>query len=106
MSAGLIPHVVTGNVPIALSASPRLGGFGFNSEPPRNMSEYREYIARVVAALVSEFGQAEVARWRWGVFTEYNNHDWLNASAQSYFDTFDHTVCGLEDALGGAANVD
>lgn len=106
VSAGFIPHIVTGNVPIALSASPRIGGFGFNSQPPRNMTEYREYIAGVAGALVSEFGQAEVARWRWGVFTEYNNHDWLNASAESYFDTFDYTVCGLEDALGGAANVD
>jgi hypothetical protein len=36
----------------------------------------------------------------------YNNIDWLAASAESYFDTFDYTVCGLEDALGGAANVD
>lgn len=106
VAAGLIPHVVTGNVPIALSASPRLGGFGFNNEPPRNLSEYREYIARVVTALASEFGRTEVARWRWGVFTEYNNHDWLNSSAERYFDIFDHTVCGLEDALGGPANVD
>jgi len=106
VSAGFTPHIVTGNVPIALSASPHLGGFGFNSAPPRNMSEYRDYIAGVVRGFVAEFGHAEVASWRWGVFTEYNNVDWLNASAQSYFDTFDYTVCGLEDALGGAANVD
>jgi hypothetical protein len=71
VAAGFIPHVVTGNVPIALSSLPKLGGFGFNSAPPRDPEEYRKYIAGVAGALVAEFGQAEVARWRWGVFTEY-----------------------------------
>jgi hypothetical protein len=105
VSAGFIPHIVTGNIPISMSDSPHLGTFGFNVAPPRNMSEYRAYISGVANALVKEFGQEEMAKWRWGVFTEYNNADWLKASAQSYFDTFDYTVCGLEDALG-VANVD
>lgn len=55
---------------------------------------------------MDEFGLEEMRGWRWGVFTEYNNADWLKASPQSYFDTFDYTVCGLEDVLGGAKNVD
>ena len=64
VSAGFLPHIVTGNVPISLSSSPKLGGFGFNVAPPRNLSEYRSYIAGVASALVREFGQSEVARWR------------------------------------------
>jgi hypothetical protein len=103
LSAGLKPHIVTGNVPISLSSPPRLGGFGVNAALPRNLSEYSAYIEGVAVALRDEFGLAEVATWRWGVFTEYNNQDWLVASASEYSALYDYTVCGLERALG---NVD
>jgi hypothetical protein len=106
LAAGLKPHVVTGNVPVALSgAAAHIGGFGFNSAPPANLSEYSDYIEQVAAQLAAEFGLAEVATWRWGVYTEYNNQDWLIGPAASYAALFDFTACGLERALG-AANVD
>ena len=63
-------------------------------------------MAGVAGALAAEFGLAEVATWRWGVFTEYNNQDWLRASAAQIADLYDFTVCGLERALGSAALVD
>ena len=106
LAAGLKPHLVTGNVPIALSDPPVLGGFGFNAAPPRDMAEYRTYIALVAAQLAAEFSLAEVATWRWGVFTEYNNQDWLRANASTFAALFDHTACGLVDALGAPAAVD
>lgn len=99
VSAGFTPHVVTGNVPIALSTSPKIGGFGFNNHPPTSMVVYRAYIAGVVSALTAEFGHAEVESWRWGVFTEYNNADWLNASAESYYALYDHTVGLIRDTF-------
>lgn len=106
LAAGLKPHIVTGNVPVALSGGgARIGGFGFNSAPPANLSEYAEYIEQVAGALVTEFGLAEVATWRWGVYTEYNNQDWLQGNATMYAALYDFTACGLERALG-AANVD
>jgi len=107
LAAGLTPHIVTGNVPLALSAPPRaLGGFGFNAAPPSSMAAYGDYIEAVASQLVAEFGAAEVSRWRWGVFTEYNNQDWLNGNASAFADLYDYTVCGLERALGGASSVD
>ena len=107
LAAGLKPHIVTGNVPIALSLQPPvLGGFNFNSQPPRDMAEYRRYIAGVAGQLVAEFGGAEVASWRWGVFTEYNNPDWLRSNASTFAALYDHTACGLVDALGSPGAVD
>ena len=107
LAAGLKPHLVTGSVPIALSLQPPvLGGFGFNSQPPADMAEYRRYIAQVAAQLAAEFSLAEVATWRWGVFTEYNNPDWLRSNASVFADVFDYTACGLVDGLGAPAAVD
>lgn len=106
LAAHLKPHIVTGNVPVALSGgAARIGGFGVNNALPANVSEYANYIEQVAAQLVAEFGLPEVATWRWGVYTEFNNQDWLNASAAAYAELYDFTVCGLERALG-AANVD
>ena len=67
VNAGLIPHIVTGNIPIALSAVPHIGAaFSFNSALPRNLTEYREYIAAVAQAVAAEFTPQRVAQWRWG----------------------------------------
>jgi len=107
LAAGLTPHIVTGGVPLALSAPPRaLGGFGFNAAPPASLPAYADYIEAVAAQLAAEFGAGAVARWRWGVLTEYNNQDWLAGNASAFADLYDFTVCGLERALGGAAFVD
>lgn len=51
LSAGLTPHIVTGNIPIALSTAPHIGAFGFNNQPPRDMDEYRRYIAAVAKVM-------------------------------------------------------
>jgi len=107
LNAGLTPHIVTGNVPIALSGvNARLGGFGFNNAPPANLSEYSDYLEAVSSQLVEEFSLQVVKNWRFGVFTEYNNQDWLNGSSLVFQDVYDFSVCGLERGLGGAANVD
>ena len=41
-----------------------------------------------------------VRRWRWTVFTEFNNYDWLQGSNTSFMRLYDHTVCGLREAIG------
>jgi hypothetical protein len=103
-AAGLVPYIVTGNVPVALSADARLGGFGVNTKLPRNLTEYSGYIQSFAAAALGRYGAAELKRWRWGVLTEYNNPDWFldGGGAAGYFALYDHTVCGLHAALLGA----
>ena len=61
----------------------------------------RRYIADVAKGLVGALGIEVVTSFRWGVFTEFNNADWLASNADTYIELYDHTVCGLADALGG-----
>ena len=72
-AVGLLPHIVTGNVPISMSSPAVIGGFGVNAALPSNLTVYRHYMRDIAAALVTEFGAEDVAKWRWGCFTEYNN---------------------------------
>ena len=104
-ASGLRPYIVTGNVPVAFSASPKIGGFGFNSNPPSDLAHYSQYIGALADAAVARFGLAAVRGWKWGVFTEYNNPDWLQGDAESFFALYDFTACALERALG-AGHVD
>ena len=105
-ASGLRPYIVTGGVPIAYSAAPAIGGFGFNSQPPANLTQYAAYISALAAAAVVRFGLAPVQAWKWGVLTEYNNQDWLAANESTFFDLYDYTACALERTLGaGAVNI-
>lgn len=104
-ASGLRPYIVTGGVPIAFSASPKIGGFGFNSQPPNDLPAYSQYIGALADAAVARFGLAAVRGWKWGVFTEYNNPDWLLGDSESFFAIYDFTACALEAALG-AGHVD
>lgn len=100
VQSGLLPYVVTGNVPIAFSATPVIGAFGVNTQPPSNFTEYGAYIGALAAAAVTRFGAAEVRGWTWGVLTEFNNPDWFVNDTQAYFDLYDWTVCSLQGVLG------
>ena len=104
-ASGLRPYIVTGNIPIAYSSPPFIGGFGFNSAPPANFSRYRSYISALASAAVDALSLDAVRGFRWGVFTEYNNVDWLLSNASTYFAIYDYTACALEGVLG-AGHVD
>jgi len=99
-ASGLRPYIVTGGVPVAYSATPKLGGFGFNSEPPANYQVYAAYITGLADAAVARFGIDAVRSWKFGVLTEYNNQDWLEGPAESFFALYDWTGCALEAVLG------
>ena len=99
-ASGLRPYIVTGGVPIAYSAAPVLGGFGFNTQPPDDYELYARYIGALADAAVARFGLTAVRGWKWGVYTEYNNPDWLAGNASSFFALYDWTACALEGALG------
>lgn len=108
LAAGLKPHIVLANIPIALSAVPSIpvsGGFGFNVAPPADYKVYRQYIAEVAGQLVAQFGLAEVSTWRMTPFTEYNNAGWLNGSATTFINIYDASVCGLLDAMDSFSNI-
>ncbi len=108
LNQGLKPYIVTGNVPLSMSTSPSIGGFGVNVRPPSDYGAYYTYIKACADALVSRFGLAQVSTWSWGVLTEYNNFDWFydgNSAAtteQAYFKLYDYTVAALQASLGAS----
>jgi hypothetical protein len=103
-ASGLVPFIVTGNVPVAYSVTPVIGAFGVNKSPPDRVgwSAYSAYIAALAAAVVGRFGGAAVSTWKWGVLTEYNNPDWFDSpTAQTdYLALYDWTACGLRSGVG------
>ncbi len=100
VASGFTPHIITGNVPVALSANPTIGGFGFNSQPPQNLSAYSAYLGGLAQAAVEAMGLDVVRTFRWGVYTEFNNYDWFVGPENAFFSLYDWTVCGLERVLG------
>ena len=107
LTLGAKPFLKLGSVPLKYSASPLLGGFGMNVMPPYDYDVYYNYIYALADTLVQTFGRDEVASWRFGVMTEFENSDWFyagnknaKASMQAYCKLYDYTVQALIDAIG------
>lgn len=104
---GAKPHVKTGAVPLKLTTDPIFGAYAVNTNPPDDYNEYYDYIFALTTALVEEFGREEVASWRFGVLTEYDNSCWFKAkdenpknNIEAYEKLYDYTVKALQDVLG------
>jgi hypothetical protein len=50
------------------------------------MLRYFDYIAALASKLVSNFGLDAVRSWKWGVFTEFNNQQWLVGGQEVFFE--------------------
>ena len=70
LAAGFVPYVVTGNVPVSLSTDAIIGGFGVNTQLPRDLAEYSRYIQSFAQAALTRYGAATLRQWKWGVLTE------------------------------------
>ena len=113
LKTGAKPLLKLGNVPAKLSrrqiekAGRDEGSFGVNVFPPDDYNEYYTYIRAIAEALAAAFTAEEVRTWRFGVLTEYENHDWFHtveddaeSSLEAYCKLYDYTVQALTDALG------
>ena len=107
LALGAKPFLKLGSVPLKYSDDPLLGDFGMNVRPPRDYDVYYNYIYALAEALVQTFGRTEVASWRFGVMTEYENSEWFYAldmdaaaSLEAYCRLYDYTVQALLDAIG------
>lgn len=104
---GAKPWLKLGSVPLKLSADPVFGDFGMNVRPPADYTEYYNYIYALADTLVQTFSRDEVASWRFGVMTEYENDQWFYVgdrdparSCEAYCKLYDYTVQALIDAIG------
>ena len=111
LAQGVKPMIKTGNVPMKFSTVNTPGVLGVNMYPPDDYNEYYGYICDVAASLVAEFGREEVASWRWGVLTEYENKDWFSydeseeATFEAYCRLYDTTAAALQSVLGEEINI-
>lgn len=106
ISLGAKPCLKLGNIPLKLTKEPEIGGFGVNVLPPDDYNIYYNYISALAKSLVDEFGREEVLKWRFTVFTEYENADWFKCSspektAEEFCKIYDYTVQALIDNIGG-----
>lgn len=107
LSLGAKPHLKLGGVPLKYTTGVEFGGFDMNVYPPDDYGVYYNYIYALADTLVKEFGKEEVAMWRFGVMTEYENAAWFmaksgdkNDSAVAFCKLYDYTVQALIDAVG------
>lgn len=104
---GAKPHLKLGSVPLKYTADAEKCVFSGNVYPPDDYNVYYNYIRAMAEALAEAFGKEEVASWRFGVMTEYENSDWFMAKSGDPLDTateycklYDYTVQALLDVLG------
>ena len=107
LNLGAKPMLKLGSVPLKYSEKATTDhGFGMNPYPPDDYNVYYNYIYALATALVNEFGKEEVASWRFGVMTEFENSDWFMATDEKadssfteYCKLYDYTVQALIDAI-------
>ena len=108
VNLGAKPMLKLGSVPLKYSKNATTDhGFGINPYPPDDYNVYYNYIYALATALVNEFGREEVASWRFGVMTEFENGDWFVANDgkaksafKEYCKLYDYTVAALIDVIG------
>ena len=105
LALGAKPCLKTGNIPLKYTGEPEIGGFGVNVLPPDDYKVYYDYISAMAKALVDEFGRDEVLKWRFTVFTEYENADWFKCetpekTAEEFCKIYDYTVQALIENIG------
>jgi len=90
--AGYKPRLVLDNVPTAMSTIETMNTYG-NTNPPDDEGLWRQYITKLMRALVDEFGAETVTSWRMRVGTEpdlYPGH-WTGTK-EEYLRHYDVTV--------------
>lgn len=108
-AAGFTPWIVLDNIPAAMSDNPVKNMYG-NTAPPRDFKIWSSYVQQLVQALIDEFGEEEVGRWRFRVGTEpdLKPGHW-SGTKEEYFAHYDHTVAAvmrvLPDAEIGPGNI-
>ena len=81
VAAGFKPYLKLGTVPLKLSSGKPSAVYEVSRLPPDDFEEYGRYMEACAKALVDAFGRDEVLKWRFAVFTEFENAEWLWAGS-------------------------
>jgi hypothetical protein len=103
-SRRLIPHVVLGFFPSAVSPSP--------VAPPASYDNWKTLVMGFLNALAARFGPAALGNWWFEVWNEPNNSSYWSGTKADYFNLYDataeavgrwQTASGVKIRLGGPA---
>lgn len=100
---GVMPMIVIGNVPQALSDNrdTENDSYGWGNRcPPADYREYYKYIRNFAEAIAANFPKDLSDRFIFRVGTESDNFHWFLGSEEEYLKLYDYTVAALTDVLG------
>lgn len=102
----LRPSIKLANIPLKITNKPFLeGGFGVTVLPPEDINEYYDYLHACISALAEHFGKETVAKWRFVVFTEFDNAAWIQCTDEEFYDIYDCSVAAVESVLGKGVEI-
>ncbi|MGA2508332.1 MAG: T9SS type A sorting domain-containing protein [Chitinispirillaceae bacterium] len=101
IACGLRPVVELDFMPTSLQSN------GVTS-PPNNYTTYKSFIAALAQNLESRYGAAEVRKWYWEVWNEYDYSGFWNSDAAHYYTMYDSASAGVRSVdtniiIGGPA---
>jgi xylan 1,4-beta-xylosidase len=101
IACGLRPVVELDFMPQSLQSN------GANS-PPSNYGTWKSLIAALASNLESRYGAAEVRKWYWEVWNEYDYSGFWNSDAAHYYTMYDSAAAGVRSVdtniiIGGPA---
>jgi xylan 1,4-beta-xylosidase len=100
--AGLMPTIVIGNTPEAMSDSPgEKGAFDANVGAPVDHDVYSGYIEALFEHLVGRYGLERVQSWGYRLMTEPDNTDWWRHGRLEYQKLYDYTLAAARSAAPG-----
>jgi xylan 1,4-beta-xylosidase len=96
VAAGMRPIMELSFMPSMLAAS------GNSRNPPGNYTNYKNFIQAVVQHCVDRYGAADVGRWYWEVWNEWDYAGFWTGTEAEYYMLYDAAVDGITAVLPNA----
>ena len=95
----LAPIIVLGAIPYELAPENyHIGAFGAITDPPTDYDKWYDFVDSLVTHCLKTFGEDEVRKWQWRLYTEPDNADWWSGTKEEYFKFYDYTAAAALDA--------
>jgi xylan 1,4-beta-xylosidase len=98
VSAGMRPIMELSFMPAALGSN----SGNPSRSPPNNLANYRQFIQAVVQHCVDRFGAADVGKWYWEVWNEWDYAGFWTGTEADYYTLYDNTVDAITAVLPNA----
>ncbi len=95
----LAPIIVLGAIPYQLAPENyHIGVFGAITDPPTDYNKWYDFVDSLVSHCLHTFGEEEISKWQWRLYTEPDNADWWSGTKEEYYKFYDYTAAAALDA--------